>query len=93
MRTGGRETTPRTPVVFLHGSRRHRARMVGATSTRIGGRVAIAIDTIGDVGRSEQKVAVEDAADYAQWLEETLAGLDIERARIWSACRTAGSSR
>jgi pimeloyl-ACP methyl ester carboxylesterase len=50
--------------------------------THIDGRVAIGIDTIGDVGRSEQKVAVADAADYARWLDETLAGLEIERAHL-----------
>jgi pimeloyl-ACP methyl ester carboxylesterase len=71
----------RPPVVFLHGA--------GSTAlawsdyvTRIDGRVAIAIDTIGDLGRSEQEVAVADAADYATWLEETLAGLDVERAHL-----------
>jgi pimeloyl-ACP methyl ester carboxylesterase len=71
----------RTPVVFLHGS--------GSTAlawsnyvARIGGRVAIGIDTIGDLGRSEQEVAVQDAAEYAKWLEETLDGLAIERAHL-----------
>ena len=71
----------RTPVVFLHGSGSTALAWSGYV-TRIDGRVAVAIDTIGDAGRSEQKVAVEDAADYAEWLEETLAGLDIERAHL-----------
>jgi pimeloyl-ACP methyl ester carboxylesterase len=71
----------RPPVVLLHGS--------GSTAlawsdyvTRIDGRVAIGIDTIGDLGRSEQEVAVADAADYAVWLEETLDGCDVERAHL-----------
>jgi pimeloyl-ACP methyl ester carboxylesterase len=71
----------RTPVVFLHGAGGTALAWSGYV-TSIDGRVAIAIDTIGDAGRSEQKVAVEDAADYGQWLEETLAGLGIERAHL-----------
>ena len=71
----------RTPVVFLHGSGGTALAWSGYV-TRIGGRVAIGIDTIGDAGRSKQDVAVEDAADYAAWLEETLVGLDVERADL-----------
>ena len=75
------EDTEAAPVVFLHGT--------GATAlswsqyvSNVGGRTAYAIDTIGDVGYSEQRVPVEDAADLARWLEEVLAGLMIERAHF-----------
>jgi pimeloyl-ACP methyl ester carboxylesterase len=71
----------RTPVVFLHGSGGTALAWSGYV-TRVGGRVAIGIDTIGDAGRSKQDAAVEDAADYAAWLDETLAGLDVERAHL-----------
>src|SRR5689334_8288226 len=62
------------PVVFLH----------GATGTSVSwweyvnefaGRDMYAIDTMGDVGRSVQRVALHDAAHQAEWLDETLAGL------------------
>jgi pimeloyl-ACP methyl ester carboxylesterase len=63
-----------TPVAFLHG--------MGATSlmwwecvTRMDGRPVYAIDTIGDVGRSEQREAFRDAAHEAEWLDETLAAV------------------
>lgn len=41
-----------------------------------------AIDTIGDVGRSEQAELIADAEDLARWLDETLANAGIERAHL-----------
>ena len=62
------------PLVFLHG--------MGSTSlmwsrcvTQMSGSPMYAVDTVGDVGRSEQRVAFRDAAHVAEWLDETLAGL------------------
>jgi pimeloyl-ACP methyl ester carboxylesterase len=46
------------------------------------GRPVYAIDTMGDVGRSVHRVAFHDAADLARWLDETLAGLGLERAHL-----------
>jgi pimeloyl-ACP methyl ester carboxylesterase len=69
------------PVVFLHG-------MGGTGLTwspyveRLVGRDVYAVDTIGDVGRSEQQVVLEDAAGLARWLAETLTGAGIERAHL-----------
>src|SRR4051794_38557275 len=67
------------PVVFLHG-----AGGAGATwgeyVERRGGRAMFAIDTIGDVGRSRQQVAVENVGDLSLWLDQTLTGLGLERA-------------
>lgn len=69
------------PVVFLHG--------MGGTSLMwsgylgpLRGRDIYAIDTMGDVGRSEHRVAFEGPDDLAVWLDETLAGLGIERANL-----------
>ena len=69
------------PIVFLHG-------MGGTGLTwsafveRLVGLDVWAVDTIGDVGRSEQRVVIPDAAGLAQWLDETLAGAGIERAHL-----------
>jgi pimeloyl-ACP methyl ester carboxylesterase len=69
------------PIVFLHG--------MGGTGLTwspyvelLRGRDVYAIDTIGDVGRSEQRVVIEDAAGLARWLGETLDGAGIEAAHL-----------
>ena len=69
------------PVVFLHGT--------GGTGTtwspyaeQRNGRAMYAIDTMGDVGRSRQQVAVEGAGDLSVWLDETLAGLGLEHSHL-----------
>ncbi|HKE72010.1 MAG TPA: alpha/beta fold hydrolase [Acidimicrobiales bacterium] len=69
------------PIVFLHG-------MGGTGLTwspyvqRLAGRDVYAVDTIGDVGRSEQRAVIEDAAGLARWLGEALTGAGIERAHL-----------
>ena len=69
------------PVVFLHG--------MGGTGltwspyvSRLPGWDVYAIDTIGDVGRSEQREVIADAAGLATWLDETLAGAGLDRAHL-----------
>jgi pimeloyl-ACP methyl ester carboxylesterase len=66
----------RTPIVFLHG--------MGGTSLQwaawvdaFDGWARFAIDTMGDVGRSVQRVAFRDPAHIAEWLDETLAALGL----------------
>jgi pimeloyl-ACP methyl ester carboxylesterase len=49
---------------------------------RLGDRAMVAIDTIGDVGRSHQRVAVDGADDLAGWLGETLDGLGLDRVAL-----------
>ena len=69
------------PVVFLHG-------MGGTGRTwspyveHLVGRDVHAIDTIGDVGRSQQRVVIEDAAGLARWLAETLTAAGIARGHL-----------
>jgi len=69
------------PIVFLHG-------MGGTGLTwspyveRLSGRDQCAIDTIGDVGRSQQRVLLEDTAGLVRWLAETLTGAGIERGHL-----------
>jgi pimeloyl-ACP methyl ester carboxylesterase len=49
---------------------------------RLAGRDLYALDTIGDVGRSDQRAVIEDAAGLARWLDATLAGAGVERAHL-----------
>ena len=69
------------PVVLLHG--------MGGTGLTWGpyleglaGHDVYAVDTIGDVGRSEQTALIADAADLAHWLDETVAGLGVDHAHL-----------
>ena len=69
------------PLVFLHG--------VAGTSiiwhdfaSTLAGRDVYAIDIMGDVGRSEQRVPFETAADFASWLDDALGEVGIERAHV-----------
>jgi pimeloyl-ACP methyl ester carboxylesterase len=70
-----------TPIVFLHGG--------GMTSVcwapyaeTLARRDVYAVDIMGDAGRSEPVVWISCAADFAVWLDETLAGLGVERAHL-----------
>ena len=70
-----------TPLVFFHG--------VGGTgliwapfAEALSGRDVYAIDIMGDVGRSQQRVPYQTSADLAVWVDETLAALGIEHARL-----------
>jgi pimeloyl-ACP methyl ester carboxylesterase len=67
--------------VFLHG--------VTGTSVawaryaeHLVGRDVVAVDLVGDVGRSEQHVAIERPEDMAEWLDETLGALGIDEAHL-----------
>lgn len=69
------------PIVFLHG--------MGGTGLswspcmeRLAGGDRYAIDTIGDVGRSQQRVLIEDTAGLSRWLAETLTSAGIEHAHL-----------
>jgi pimeloyl-ACP methyl ester carboxylesterase len=69
------------PIVFLHG--------MGGTAlawtayvNELTGHDVYALDTIGDVGRSDQRAIIEDAAALATWLDQTLLGAGISRAHL-----------
>lgn len=70
-----------TPFVFLHGAGGTALEWFDYVEAR-DGRAAYGLDTIGDVGRSVQDEPLRDAAHLAQWLDETLAGLDVARAHL-----------
>jgi len=69
------------PVVLLHG--------MGGSSVvwssfaeALGSHAVYAVDTMGDAGRSVHRVAFRDVAHIAEWLDDTLAGLGLERAHL-----------
>jgi pimeloyl-ACP methyl ester carboxylesterase len=64
------------PIVFLHGTAGTSLTWARYADHRQG-QTMYAVDTIGDVGRSRQEVAVERADDLAEWLDETLAQLGL----------------
>ncbi|MDN5913973.1 MAG: alpha/beta fold hydrolase [Pseudonocardia sp.] len=72
----------RTPVVLLPG------RASGAPMWRdnlpdlIAHRTVYAFDALGDAGLSEQTIPLRDMADQAQWVEQAMAGLGIDRAHL-----------
>ncbi len=69
------------PVVFLHGTAGTSLSWAPYAERRRR-RAMYAIDTIGDVGRSRQQVAVEGPDDLADWLDQTLAGLGLDRPHL-----------
>jgi pimeloyl-ACP methyl ester carboxylesterase len=69
------------PVVFLHGAGGNATSWTSYADYRPG-RAMYAVDTIGDLGRSRQLVAIESADDLARWLDETLSGLGLEHAHL-----------
>lgn len=69
------------PVLFLHGTAGTSLMWVDFAERR-GGRLMYAVDTIGDVGDSHQRVAIDAAEDLAEWLAETLGGLGLDRVHV-----------
>src|SRR5689334_12760955 len=69
------------PLVFLHGAGGTALEWFDYVESR-DGRAVYAVDTIGDVGRSIQEEPFRDAAHLAQWLDETLDGLNLSRAHL-----------
>ena len=69
------------PVLFLHGTAGTSAARVPYVPT-LGGRDAYAFDTIGDVGRTRQTVEIREPADLAGWLDQSLAGLGLDRVHV-----------
>ena len=68
-----------TPIVFLHGGGMTSVSWAPYAET-LSCRDVYAVDIMGDAGRSEPIVWISCAADFARWLDETLAGLGVERA-------------
>ena len=73
-----------TPVVFLHGAGTCSlmwAPLIGG----LVGRSVIAVDGVGEPGRSVQTAPVRDADDLSAWVGATLDGLGVARAHLVGA--------
>lgn len=74
-----------TPVVLLPGRNAStpmwRANLPGLTARR----TVYSLDLLGEAGRSVQTAPITSAQDQAQWLEETLAGLDLPHVHLLGA--------
>ncbi|MFG2182002.1 alpha/beta fold hydrolase [Streptomyces abikoensis] len=72
----------RTPVVLVHGAGSCSAMWYPNTSALSAERPVYAIDTPGDPGRSVQREPIHRPEDAARWLDETLAGLGLDRVHL-----------
>ncbi|MGW7421399.1 alpha/beta fold hydrolase [Streptomyces sp. NPDC054813] len=72
----------RTPVVLVHGAGSCSAMWYPNTAALSTERPVYAIDTPGDPGRSVQREPIHQPERAAQWLDETLAGLGLDRVHL-----------
>jgi len=72
----------RTPVVLVHGAGTCSAMWYPNTPALSAERPVYAIDTPGDPGRSVQRAAIHEPELAARWLDETLAGLGLDRVHL-----------
>ncbi|MEU9575893.1 alpha/beta fold hydrolase [Streptomyces chilikensis] len=79
------EAPDRTPVVLLHGAGSCSAMWYTATPALSAERPVYAIDTPGDAGRSVQREDIHRPEHSARWLDETLAGLGLDRVHLVGA--------
>src|SRR4051794_38303290 len=69
------------PLVLLHGGVCTSVVWQPFAAAR-GDRDVYALDLMGDVGRTEQRAPLRDADDLASWLDDALAGLDLDRVHL-----------
>ncbi|WP_407285562.1 alpha/beta fold hydrolase [Streptomyces sp. BP-8] len=72
----------RTPVVLVHGAGSCSAMWYPNTAALSAERPVYALDTPGDPGRSEQRESLHQPERAAQWLDEALAGLGLDRVHL-----------
>ncbi|GHB78721.1 carboxylesterase [Streptomyces viridiviolaceus] len=72
----------RIPVVLLHGAGSCSAMWYPNTAALSADRPVYAIDTPGDPGRSVQREPIHQPERAAQWLDETLTGLGLDRVHL-----------
>ncbi|MEN8653078.1 alpha/beta fold hydrolase [Streptomyces sp. 21So2-11] len=72
----------RTPVVLVHGAGSCSAMWYPNTAALSAERPVYAIDTPGDPGRSVQREPIHRPERAAQWLDETLTGLGLDRVHL-----------
>ncbi|MFF4215722.1 alpha/beta fold hydrolase [Streptomyces nondiastaticus] len=71
-----------TPVVLLHGQSATPAEWAPHVAALGGERPVLAVDRVGEPGYSAQTAPIRTADHIADWLEEVLAGLGLERAHL-----------
>ncbi len=72
----------RTPIVLVHGAGSCSAMWYPNTPDLSADRPVYALDTPGDPGRSVQRAPLHQPEHAAQWLEETLTGLGLDRVHL-----------
>ncbi|MCK7624267.1 alpha/beta fold hydrolase [Streptomyces sp. RS10V-4] len=72
----------RTPVVLVHGAGSCSAMWYPNTVALSADRPVYALDTPGDPGRSVQREPIHQPERAAQWLDEALAGLGLDRVHL-----------
>jgi pimeloyl-ACP methyl ester carboxylesterase len=72
----------RTPLVLVHGAGSCSAMWYPNTPALSAERPVYAIDTPGDPGRSVHRAPLHEPERAAQWLDETLAGLGLDRVHL-----------
>jgi pimeloyl-ACP methyl ester carboxylesterase len=70
------------PVVLLHGANSNAVQWYPFLDDLGAEHPVIALDTVGDPGRSVARRPLHDPTDSAAWLDQTLAGLDVSRAHL-----------
>ncbi|WP_052865483.1 alpha/beta fold hydrolase [Streptomyces niger] len=75
----------RTPIVLVHGAGGCSAMWYPNTPALSADRPVYAIDTPGDPGRSVQRAPLHRPERAAQWLDEALAGLELDRVHLVGA--------
>ncbi|MGW2092686.1 alpha/beta fold hydrolase [Promicromonospora sukumoe] len=71
-----------TPVVLLPGRSAATPMWADNLPDLVEHRTVYAFDTLGDTGMSEQTVALRDVGDAARWVDEAMAGLDLDRVHL-----------
>ncbi|MBT2406084.1 MULTISPECIES: alpha/beta fold hydrolase [unclassified Streptomyces] len=72
----------RTPVVLVHGAGANSAMWYPNLADLSAQRPVYAIDTLGEPGRSVQHTPIHQPERSAQWLDEVLAGLGLDRVHL-----------
>ncbi|MCC2274281.1 alpha/beta fold hydrolase [Streptomyces sp. ET3-23] len=71
-----------TPLVLLHGANATPAVWASNVAALAEGRTVLAVDRLGEPGRSVQTAPIRTADAAAAWLEELLAGLGLDRVHL-----------
>ncbi|MGW8973036.1 alpha/beta fold hydrolase [Streptomyces platensis] len=78
----GPDAAARTPVVLVHGAGGNSSQWYPNVAALSAERPVYAVDTVGDPGRSVQHKPIHQPERAAQWLDETLDGLGLDRVHL-----------